>query len=166
MKYSVHRALAMLKTTKARIERELSNQEVLWVRVARGQEDVVSGVTVKDIQRSIQAHYDRITALISNYTKIKAAVIQSNAGVIPGTDLRKVDIAGQALTVAEIIELVDTVYGRAGKPGCPGDPDRPELAGGAAGGDQPGGVQGPALLLERSRPGGGTQPGETAGKGL
>ena len=28
MKYSVHRALAMLKTTKARIERELSDKEV------------------------------------------------------------------------------------------------------------------------------------------
>ena len=117
MKYSVHRALAMLKTTKARIERELSDKEILWVRVARGQEDVVSGIAVKDIQRDIQAHYDRITALISNYTKIKAAVIRSNAGVTPGTELRKVEIAGQALTVAEIIELVDTVYGRAGKPG-------------------------------------------------
>ena len=81
MKYSVHRALAMLKTTKARIERELSDKEVLWVRVARGQEDVVSGVAVKDIQRDIQAHYDRITALISNYTKIKAAVYQRAEGL-------------------------------------------------------------------------------------
>ena len=80
MKYSVHRALAMLKTTKARIERELSDKEILWVRVARGQEDVVSGVAVKDIQRDIQSHYDRITALISNYTKIKAAVISEQKG--------------------------------------------------------------------------------------
>ncbi|MBQ7479258.1 MAG: hypothetical protein IJT01_10270 [Selenomonadaceae bacterium] len=39
MKYTVHRALFMLKTTKARIERELSDENILWVWVARGQED-------------------------------------------------------------------------------------------------------------------------------
>ena len=117
MKYTVHRALAMLKTTKARIERELSDENILWVRVARGQEETVSGVPVKDIRRDIQSHYDRITALITNYTKIKAAVIESNAGVLPGTELRRVSVGSQPLTVAEIIELTDTVYGRTKNPG-------------------------------------------------
>lgn len=117
MKYTVHRALAMLKTTKARIERELADELIMWVRVARGQEDVVSGVAVKDIERDIQAHYDRITALIANYAKIKAAVVGSNAGVLPGSEFRRVNIGGKMLTVAEIIELQDTIYGRAKKPG-------------------------------------------------
>ncbi len=101
MKYTVHRALALLKTTKARIERELDDENILWVRVARGQEEVVSGVAVKDIRRDIQAHYDRITALIANYMKIKAAVIRSNAGVLPDAELRKAEVAGKLLTVAE-----------------------------------------------------------------
>lgn len=117
MKYTVHRALALLKTTKARIERELDDENILWVRVARGQEEVVSGVAVKDIRRDIQAHYDRITALIANYMKIKAAVIRSNAGVLPDAELHKAEVAGKLLTVAEIIELTDTVYGRTRKPG-------------------------------------------------
>lgn len=117
MKYTVHRALAMLKTTKARIERELFDESIMWVRVARGQEEMISGIAVKDIQREIIAHYDRITALIANYVKIKAAVIESNAGVLPGTEFRRASVAGKSLTVAEIIELTDTVYGRAKKPG-------------------------------------------------
>ena len=37
MKYTVHRALAMLKTTKARITKELASDEP-FVRVARGQD--------------------------------------------------------------------------------------------------------------------------------
>ena len=106
MKYTVHRALAMLKTTKARIERELSDENILWVRVARGQEETVSGVPVKDIRRDIQSHYDRITALITNYTKIKAAVIESNAGVLPGTELRRVSVGSQPLRTC----LVSTEY--------------------------------------------------------
>ena len=76
MKYSVHRALAMLKTTKARIERELSDKEILWVRVARGQEDVVSGVAVnidplkiadkiKALENEIEAFRTEADAILS-----------------------------------------------------------------------------------------------------
>ncbi len=66
MEYTVHRALVMLKTTKARIEKELSDKDSTWVRVARGQDDNISGVPIKDIENDIRARYDRITALISN----------------------------------------------------------------------------------------------------
>lgn len=117
MKYTVHRALAMLKTTKARIERELADECIMWARVARGNEDLISGVAVKDIERDIQSHYDRITALIENYAKIKSAVIKSNAGVAEDSELRRTSVCGKLLTVAEIIEMQDTIYGRAKKPG-------------------------------------------------
>ena len=94
MKYTVHRALSMLKTTKARIEKELSNNYSL-IRVARGQEDNIRGVSVSDIERYIQGSYDRITALISNYIKIKSAVIRSNAGIQFDTEnIRKVWLYG------------------------------------------------------------------------
>ena len=117
MEYTVHRALVMLKTTKARIEKELSDKDSTWVRVARGQDDNISGVPIKDIENDIRARYDRITALISNYSQIKRAVVASNAGIIPGTELRRVTVGGIAMTVAEIIELQETVYGRTRKPG-------------------------------------------------
>lgn len=116
MKYTVHRALAMLKTTKARIAKELASEEA-FIRVARGQEDNIRGVALKDIERDIQGRYDRITALINNYIKVKAAVVKSNAGILPGSELRTVPIMGQPLTIAEIIDLNEMVYGngRTGK---------------------------------------------------
>lgn len=111
MQYTVHRLLSMIKTTKARIIKELTDNSIEWVRVVRGQDESIRGVAVKDIKRNIQSHYDRITALISNYIKLKSAVIKSNAGVRNDTELYKVSVAGQSLTVAEIIELNDSVYG-------------------------------------------------------
>ena len=111
MQYTVHRILSMIKTTKARIEKELSDESPKWVRVSRGQEDSIRGVAIKDIKRDIQSHYDRVMALIANYTKLKAAIIKSNAGIRNETELYKVSVGGQSLTVAEIIELNDTVYG-------------------------------------------------------
>ena len=119
MKYTVHRALAMLKTTKARIAKELASDEP-FVRVTRGQDGNVHGVPVGEIERSIQGRYDRITALISNYSKVKAAVIRSNAGVTADTELRKAKVAGQLLTVAELIEISDSIYGM-GKKGSSGN---------------------------------------------
>ena len=111
MKYTVHRALSLIKSTKSRIAKEFSEDAPAWIRVARGQEDNIRGVSVEEIRREIQSHYDRVTALIENYIALKSAVVQSNAGVLPGTELRRVSVGGKKLTVAEIIELRDTVYG-------------------------------------------------------
>ena len=105
MKYTVHRALSLIKSTKSRIAKEFSEDAPVWIRVARGQEDSIRGVSVEEIRREIQSHYDRVTALIENYIALKSAVVQSNAGVLPGTELRKVSVGGKKLTVAEIIEL-------------------------------------------------------------
>ena len=110
MKYTVHRALSLIKSTKFRIAKEFSEDAPAWMRVARGQEESIRGVSVEEIRREIQSHYDRVTALIENYIALKSAVVQSNAGVLPGTELRKVSVGGKKLTVAEIIELRDTVY--------------------------------------------------------
>ena len=86
MKYTVHRALSLIKSTKSRIEKEFSEDAPAWIRVARGQEDSIRGVSVEEIRREIQSHYDRVTALIENYIALKSAVVQSNAGVLPGTE--------------------------------------------------------------------------------
>lgn len=102
--------MSLIKSTKSRIEKEFSEDAPVWIRVARGQEDSIRGISVEEIRREIQSHYDRVTALIENYIALKSAVVQSNAGVLPGTELRKVSVGGKKLTVAEIIELRDTVY--------------------------------------------------------
>lgn len=112
MQYTIHKALSMIKTTKARIDKELRDDSVPWILVARGQEDNVRGVPIKKIQSEIQSHYDRITSLIENYIKLKSAVIGSNAGVRGDVELHRVPVAGRNLTVAEIIEMRDVVYGK------------------------------------------------------
>lgn len=112
MQYTIHRALSMIKTTKARIEKEIYSENKAWVRVARGQEDNISGVSIKEIKRDIQARYDRVVALIENYIKLKSAVLRSNAGVRENTEIFTTKVAEKSLTVAEIIDLQDVVYGK------------------------------------------------------
>ena len=117
MQYTAHRALTMIKTIKARLAKELAVDASAWVRVSLGQDEHISGIPIKEIQREFQSRYDRVTALIENYIKIKSAVVQSNAGINPDSDIKRVSVAGKYLTVAEIIELLDTVYGRDKKSG-------------------------------------------------
>ncbi|MBR6012205.1 MAG: hypothetical protein IK062_00305 [Selenomonadaceae bacterium] len=117
MQYTIHRALSMIKTTKARIEKEIYNENTAWVRVARGQDDNISGVSIKEIKRDIQSHYDRVIALIENYIKLKSAVIKSNAGIRSNTEIFKTKVAEKSLTIAEIIDLQDVVYGKTKKTG-------------------------------------------------
>ena len=112
MQYTIHRALSMIKTTKARIEKEIYDENTAWVRVSRGQEDNISGVSIKEIKRDIQSRYDKVVALIENYIKLKSAVIRSNAGVRENTEIFKTKVAEKSLTVAEIIDLQDVVYGK------------------------------------------------------
>lgn len=117
MQYTIHRALSMIKTTKARIEKEIYNESAAWVRVARGQDDNIRGVSIKEIKRDIQSRYDRVVALIENYIKLKSAVLRSNAGIHSNTEIFKTKVAEKSLTVAEIIDLQDTVYGKTKKSG-------------------------------------------------
>ncbi len=49
MQYTIHRALTMIKTIKARIAKELSTDSPDWVRVSLGQDEHISGVPIKEI---------------------------------------------------------------------------------------------------------------------
>lgn len=108
MDMSVHRALLELKTLKKRIEKEIRSAD--FVTPVKGRAEKVNGVPVKELEAKFQSNYDTIVSLISNYEKIKAAVIRSNAGV-EGTP-RTVSVCGKEYTVAELIEELNTVYGR------------------------------------------------------
>lgn len=111
MKYTVNRVLAMIKTTKERINSELNTTD-LFIAVAKGQEDNIRGVSINEIERNIQGRFDKINALIDNYIKLKSAVIKSNVGIKPETDLTTIEVAERNITMAELIDLRDIVYGK------------------------------------------------------
>ena len=117
MEYTIHRVLSMIKTTEARIDKELSDTQKIWVRVSKGQDDNINGVSIKDIKRDIQSHYDRVVALIDNYVKLKSALIRCNAGVRSNTEVYTTKVCEKSFTISEIIELQNKVYGRTKKSG-------------------------------------------------
>lgn len=110
MKFTIHRALALKKTTEERINNEIINAQ--FISFKQGKKGTIKGVPVEKVEKSIRASYDKINQLISNYVKLKAAILQSNAGVrtIP-EDLHKVTVAGKDYTMAELIFMSDEVYG-------------------------------------------------------
>ena len=112
MRYTVNRVLAMIKTTKERINSELSNSDQFIV-VAKGQEDNIRGVSINEIERNIQGRFDKVNALIDNYIKLKSAVIKSNVGIRDDDSiLTTIQVAGKNITMAELIDLRDVVYGK------------------------------------------------------
>lgn len=108
MEMTIHRALLELKTLKKRIEKEISGAE--FITCVKGRADKINGVPRKEVEAKYQSNYDTIVGLISNYEKIKTAVIRSNAGL--QGEARTVIVNGSAYTVAELIEELNTVYGR------------------------------------------------------
>ena len=113
MEYTINRVLAMIKTTKERINSEIGkSRQGQFIVVAKGQEDNVKGVSIKEIERDIQARYDKANALINNYIRLKAAVLKSNVGVNQDAELRTISVAGRNITMAEMIDLRDIVYGK------------------------------------------------------
>lgn len=105
---TIHRALLELKTLKKRIEKEIDSAE--FIAYVKGRADKINGVPRKEVETKYQSNYDTIVSLISNYEKIKTAVIRSNAGL--QGEARTVIVNGKAYTVAELIEELNTVYGR------------------------------------------------------
>lgn len=107
---SLHRALIELKTLKKRIGKEIVNATYVMTMV--GRKETVNGMPVKEAKAKIQSDYDSIVSLISNYEKIKYAVIRANAGVKGDADT--VSVCGKDYTVAELIEAMNSVYGKTG----------------------------------------------------
>jgi len=108
MEMTIHRALLELKTLKKRIENEIDHAS--FVTYVKGRADKVNGVPIKEVEAGFQGEYDSIVSLISNYEKIKTAVIRSNAGL--QGEPRTVKVNDKDYTVAELIEELNTVYGR------------------------------------------------------
>jgi hypothetical protein len=113
VKLTVHRALALKKTTEQRIseaiEPVMSGSSFIAVR--QGRKTTINGVPVEKIETDIRAKYDKVLQLISNYKKLKKALLQSNAGLEGDANVRTVTVAGKPYTMAELIDASDNIYG-------------------------------------------------------
>ena len=97
-KMSITRALAEIKRLDDRITKSITN-EYVGVAVGRNENKRSTGraETLQDTQSKIQSNRDTLTSMFDKRSKIKAAIVQSNA-------LTKVKIGREELTVAEAIE--------------------------------------------------------------
>lgn len=109
MKYSIHRLLALRKSTMERIKDEITN--ATFISTVQGKSRTINGVLVKEVESGILSSYQKINGLISNYQKIKSALLRSNAGITAETDVTRYEVAGNWYTMAELIDTFDNVYG-------------------------------------------------------
>ena len=107
--YSVHRLLSLKKSTEQRIRKLI--QESKFISYRQGNKKTVGGVAVEEIEKEIQSSWQKIESLMSNFSKIKFALLTSNAGISKDTEVKKVKVAGKDYTMAELIATSDELYG-------------------------------------------------------
>ena len=91
---TIHRALSELKTYDDRLERLMQSD---FVQSNKKSNERIQGKTIEEVRNGIKGSYDSYRAMSENQKRIKAAVVQSNAGT-------KVTIGGVEYAVAEAIE--------------------------------------------------------------
>lgn len=109
MVFTMHRALALRKTTLDRFRTEVFGAKLIEIR--QGKRQAVNGVPLDKVITDIRSNYQQLTQYISNYEKLKSAILTSNAGVGPDTEVKKVEVAGKQYTMAELIAASDEIYG-------------------------------------------------------
>ena len=111
MKYTLHRALALKKSTEDRIIAEISN--ATFIEIKQGKKNKINGIPVEEVKKRILESYQKICQLISNYSKIKNAILRSNAGLTHDTTaiLNTVKVCDKEYTIAELISASDEIYG-------------------------------------------------------
>jgi len=113
VKYTLHRALTLKKTTADRIVKEINGATFIAVR--QGKKTTINGVPVEKVAQDITSSYQKIDQLISNYWELKSGILRANAGITDSTVVRKVAIPNctfcQEFTIAELIAASDEIYG-------------------------------------------------------
>lgn len=101
---SITRALVALKTTNQKINSAIAAGKFVAKTVGKNQFRKVVGAndSVEAMTAKIQASYDAVDSLIEYRTKLKSAIVLSNA-------VTKVNVLGKDITVAECIDLKSTV---------------------------------------------------------
>lgn len=99
-KMLVTQALNELKLLDARIRKSINFNH--FVASARTASDTVNGKTKAEFEESVKANFDSINDLIDRRTKIKQAIILSNAQT-------KVTFDDKEYTVAELIDMKSSI---------------------------------------------------------
>lgn len=100
----VTQALNELKTLDSRIMNAITNAKLVGAAKTISK-DVEPGVSKDAFKENAEASWDSINGLIDRREKIKNAVIESNAKTM-------VDICGQKLSVAKVIDLKGSIVYR------------------------------------------------------
>lgn len=105
MAISVHRALTLLKTLDAQINRAIAGGT--FMAVVKGKDELVMNqdirnLKVADVEAKIKTDLQSVQDLIVRRNKIKAAIVASNAVTV-------VTVAGVQMTVAEAIERKSSI---------------------------------------------------------
>ena len=108
-KFTIHRLLSLKKSTAERIENSIRAKGFIDIR--QGRRDNVNGVPISKIEIDIKSRYQKILALISNYEKIKSALLCSNSGIDPNAEIHRIEVAGKRYSMAELISASDEIYG-------------------------------------------------------
>ncbi len=109
MKYTIHRLLALKKSTGNRIDELIDNG--IFLKTVQGLNDNINGVPLDRVEADIRSNMEKFNDLISNYKKIKMGLLNSNAGAPDQNTLKKVMVCGQEYTMAELIFMSDEIYG-------------------------------------------------------
>ena len=108
-KYSIHRILSLKKTTAERINEVLQSGK--FIAIKQGNKNQVNGVSISSVEDGIKSNYQKIISLMSNYEKLKSALLSSNAGIIEGTEVARISVAGKEYSLSELIAVSDDIYG-------------------------------------------------------
>lgn len=93
---SVTRALSELKLLDARINRAISEAEVVSFQV--GKKKINGHITPEEFKNKAKSHLDSVRSLINRRNEIKSKIVESNAKTVVTFP------SGKEMTVAEIIE--------------------------------------------------------------
>lgn len=97
---SIHRALSELKTLNDRIPKAI--QEADFIATDRKSAKKITGLSIEDYEKTIQAGFDKAVSLIERRNRLKDAIVQSNA-------ITEVVVAGESMTVAKAIERKSSI---------------------------------------------------------
>ena len=113
MKITLHRALARVKTTKARLDNIVSGKDLILVDIYSNKNKVcmASAKNEEDTKKIIQGNWDKFNSLYRELVNLKRAITLSNAGLSKDqyNPLEKLTVCGEKYTAAEIISLADVL---------------------------------------------------------
>lgn len=93
---TIHRGLSELKLLDSRISKAITNFQPVAVKQM---DKIMNGnTTIADFEKQSKAEFDSINSLIARKTKIKKAIVISNANT-------QVEIAGKKLSVSDAITM-------------------------------------------------------------